>query len=209
MTIKDLKTALLSALQPKLEQRGFKLQKSKERFAKRIAEVSWWFVLDFTVYESLHVKPAIGLRVDAIENKFHQTSGFERKYQADTPTLSLSLQGLVADPSRFEYVIRDLSDVDTAAAQLERDFDEIVFPYFEKYSALAMIDAALNENPGQDCVHYAMDYLRCAHGLIVAGIVGRPNYADLVGVYRQKLALISNGFYIPKFEALVADLAKP
>lgn len=209
MAIKDLKTALLSALQPKLEKRGFKLQKGKERFARRVADGTWWFVLDFTVYESLHVKPAMGLRVDAVEDRFHQTSGFERQYQADTPTLSLSVQGFVGDSSKFEYLIRDLSDVDTVAAQLERDFDEIVLPYFEKHSALSMVDAALNDNPGEDCVHYAMDYLRCAHGLIVARMVGRPSYINLVEEYRRKLALISNGFYVPKFEALVADLAKP
>lgn len=209
MTIKDLKTALLSALQPKFEARGFKLQKSKERFVKRVPEGAWWFVLDFTVYECLHVKPAMGLRVNAIEDRFHQTSGFERQYQADTPTLSLSVQGLVADPSSFEYLIRDLSDVGAVAAQIERDFDQIVLPYFEDHSTLSKIDAALNQDPEQDCVHYAMDYLRCAHGLIVAQMVGRPNYTDLVEIYRQKLALISNGFYVLKFEALVADLAKP
>ena len=62
MAIKDLKTAVLAALEPKFKKRGFKLQKSRERFAKRVADGPWWFVLDFTIYESLHVKPAMGLR---------------------------------------------------------------------------------------------------------------------------------------------------
>lgn len=208
MLVKDLKIALLTALQTRIEKRGFKLQKSKERFAKRVAIGTWWFVLDFTVYENLHVKPAIGFRVDEVEERFHRTSGFERQYQADTPTLSLSVQGLMADASKFEYAIRDLSDVDAVAAQIEHDFNEIVVPYFECHAELSSIDAALNKNPERECVHYPMDYLRCAHGVIVARMIGRPDYADLVEVYRQKMAQISNGFYLPKFEALVTDLAR-
>jgi len=208
MTIKSLKTALLTTLQPRMEKRSFKLQRSKERFAKRVSNGSLWFVLDFTIYENLHVKPAIAVRVDPVEDIFHRTSGFERQYQADTPTLTLSVQSLTADSSRFEYLIRDLSDVDTVATQIERDFSEIVVPYFECHSDLSGIDAALNGNPGGECIHYPMDYLRCAHGLIVARMVGRPNYRELVEVYGQRLAQVSNGFYLPKFEALVAELAK-
>jgi len=209
MKIKSLKIELLTALQPRIEKSGFKLQKSKERFAKRVDSGAWWFVLDFTVYENLQVKPSIGLRVDAVENIFHRTSGFDIKYQSDTPTLSLSVQNLVGDPSRCEYVLRGLDDVSMVAAQIEADFHGIVSPYLERHSGLSEIDRALNENPEGECVHYAMDYLRSAHGVIVAKSVGRPKYPELVEIYRRKLALISNGFYLPKFEALVADLGAP
>ncbi|MBM3759560.1 MAG: hypothetical protein FJW36_04865 [Acidobacteria bacterium] len=206
MKIKDLKIELLTALQPRMEKSGFKLQKSKERFAKRVESGAWWFVLDFTVYENLHVKPAIGLRVDAVENIFHRTSGFESNYQSDTPTLSLSVQSHMGDSSKFEYVLSGLDDVSVVRTQIEADFIGIVLPYLERHSELSEIDRTLNENPEGECVHYAMDYLRSAHGVIVAQLVGRPKYSELVETYRQKLALISNGFYLPKFEALVADL---
>ncbi len=206
MKIKDMKIELLTALQPRMDKSGFKLQKSKERFAKRVESGAWWFVLDFTVYENLHVKPVIGLRVDAVENIFHRTSGFESKYQSDTPTLSLSVQGLVGDPSKFEYVLRGHDDVSGVAAQIEADFIGIVWPYLERHSELSEIDRTLNEHPEEECVHYSMDYLRCAHGVIVAQMVGRPKYSELVETYHRKLALISNGFYLPKFEALMADL---
>ena len=100
MTIRDLKTELLEVLKPRMERYGFRVQKSKERFARRVTTGNWWFVLDFTVYECLHVKPAIGLRVDIVEDVFHRTSGFERRYQADTPTLSLSVQNIGGDTAK-------------------------------------------------------------------------------------------------------------
>lgn len=61
MTIRALKTELMAALKPEMGRYGFSLQKSKERFARRVPTGHWRFVLDFTVYEHLHVEPAIGL----------------------------------------------------------------------------------------------------------------------------------------------------
>jgi hypothetical protein len=114
----------------------------------------------------------------------------------------------MADSSRFEYVIRSPSDIQAVAVQIESDFTEIAVPYFEGHSELKQIDAALNATPDGECVHYAMDYLRYTHGLIVARLIGRPDYLGLVDTYRRKLAHVSNGFYLPEFEALVSDLAK-
>lgn len=207
MSTKELKLQLLQALQPPLQDNGFKLQKSKEQFTRTKAGVKQHFVLDFTIYEHLHVKPAINLRVDSVEEIFHRSSGFEKQYQADTPTLSTSLQNLSGDTSKYEYVIRGVDDVYVIASQLERDFCEIVLPYLQRYSELRAVDEALNSDPEHDSVHYMMDYLRCAHGVIVACMIERPDYNDLVDLYRRRLALVSGGFYLPRFEALIADLA--
>jgi hypothetical protein len=208
MAFKDLKTALLLGLRPRLDRSGFKMQKAKEQFVRSVDVGRFYFLLDFAEYQALHVQPTVRVRVDAVEEVFHRTSGFEKKYQPDTPTIAVTLQNLARDPLTYEYVVGDPADVGVVIDQLESDFDKVALPYFERYSDLRMIDVALNENPEADSVHYLMDYLRCAHGLIVARMVGRPNYRDLVEVYRRKLAQISNGFYLPKFEALVADLEK-
>lgn len=208
MTITVLKTELLTALKPRMAVHGFKLQKGKERFARREPLGSWWFVLDFTVYEHLRVKPAMALRVDEVEDIFHRTSGFEARYQADTPTLSLSLQSLAGTASGHEYEIGNLESVVTVGAALEADFNRHVLPYFQRHSTRAAIEETLNRNPEGDCAHYSMDYLRCAHGVILARMVARPDYDRLVEIYRKKLTAFANGFYVPKFDDLVIDMGR-
>ena len=40
----------------------------------------------------------------------------------------------------------------------------------------------------------------------MAKLTGRKNYDELVAVYRRTLEAFSDGFYLPRFEALLKDL---
>lgn len=52
-----------------------------------------------------------------------------------------------------------------------------------------------------------MTDVRCAHGLITAKLTGRPDYEELVRIYSERLRQTDKGFYLPKLQALIADLA--
>lgn len=91
-TLAELKQALLAAMQPSMERHDFKLTKSKEWFVRKRERIKDFFLLDFAQYDQLQVQPTVRLRLDAVEDIFHRTSGFEKKYQGDTPTLAVTLQ---------------------------------------------------------------------------------------------------------------------
>jgi hypothetical protein len=206
-SIKELKRSLLACVQPAMDRHGFKLVKSKEWFVRTRPGFKDYFVLDFAEYGYLQVQPTIRLRVDQVEDIFHRTSGFEKKYQGETPTLAVMLQHLSGDPSLFEYQLHGTEQVAEVAAQLINDFEAVALSYFDTNGDLRRIDSLLNDEPDANCVHYLMEYLRCAHGLIVARLNNRQDYQALVEKYRQKMRQFSAGFYLPKLESLIADLS--
>jgi hypothetical protein len=205
MSFRELKGELMQALQPCLEEHGFKLQKSKEQFVRKEKGLKSYYLLDFSEHKNLHVTPTVRVRIDQVEDIFHRTSEFEKKYQADTPTLAVTLRDLTGSDS-VDHTVSDRRDIPGVARQLERDFVAIAEPYCRRFSSLKQIDIALNSAPEQDSVHYLMDYLRCAHGIIVARLLGRDNFDELVQIYHRRLSRVADGFYLPVFNALVADL---
>lgn len=94
MDARALKLMLFEELRPACEAAGFKYVRTKERFVKEAAGVRQLFLLGFATYNWLEVIPGLSLRLHEVEAIFHRTSGFETKYQSDTPTLTASLRSL-------------------------------------------------------------------------------------------------------------------
>src|SRR5690606_21272559 len=74
------------------------------------------------------------------------------------------------------------------------------------YSSLEAMDHLLNDRPSETMAHCRYGLPRESRGLIVAKLVGRPDYDVLKDYYRSRIAKISGGFYVTQFEALIALL---
>lgn len=79
-------------------------------------------------------------------------------------------------------------------------------PYFETYDSLEAIDKALNEHPEEPCVHMLNERGRCSRGLVVAKLVKRPNYDELLRIYDEKVLRLGPVTYKKYFRPLVEDL---
>ena len=85
-------------------------------------------------------------------------------------------------------------------------FRTFALPYFEKFVSLAAIDAELNDKPTERTPNRGSPWLRCSTGLIVAKLVGRPNYQELIDIYTEVVSGNAKGFYLKRFQALVQSL---
>jgi hypothetical protein len=223
MTEQDLPRVLLEAVEAELQPRGYKLALNKKmpsgpQYHKyhRSRSISAAFVraTDKQRTERYHlmlnfetgyrVSPSVGVRFEEVEKIFHRTSGFDRASQKESPTVGIDLWR-VFGREQYQVTLSDESGLAAAAARIVAIFHEKAEPYFAQFSTLAAVDSAVNDHPGDDCVHRDMAWLRCSTGVIVARLVGRPNYDQLVPLYQEAVRK-GSPHLLPKFESLLNDL---
>lgn len=210
MAIESLRGRLLESVGLTLKPLGFRLQRSKARFARKRAEAGitdYYYLIVLSGEHGDRISPQVGVRHEAVERIFHLTSGFEPQYQADTPTLGSDIWRLLGEES---YIIMASEDhLPDATAAVLAMFEQHALPYYERFSDLKVVNEVLNDDPGGPCPHRIMDYLLAATGVIVAKLIRHAGYARLAATYREQMRTFAGGFYLARYEALVASLENP
>lgn len=85
---------------------------------------------------------------------------------------------------------------------------EFAIPYFNKFASVYAIDAELNSRPTERTPNRGFPWLRCSTGIILAKLVGRPDYDTFVKIYSDVLTRSNEGFYLKRFEALLDSLRR-
>ncbi|GGA39978.1 hypothetical protein [Dyella nitratireducens] len=131
---KKLKEALHKALSPLMREKGFKAHPRKDAYIREHEGRTDVFQLVFLEHNSgWRVRPHVGVRHERVENIFHQTSGFEQKYQKDTSTVGASVEAIVVGTNRaYEYILESLSQLDEVANELLNLYVEAAAPYFDR-----------------------------------------------------------------------------
>jgi hypothetical protein len=204
-----LKVALFDSLRQQLFGYGFTLKSTKESFLRQregVIDIFQLVCLDGK--PGYRIQPNVAVRVERVEDIFHQTSGFERKYQSDTPTMGAPVGILLSgtDARACEFLLESSSEVTSVVAKIMCVFRECALSYFERWASLQAIDKELNDKPGQRTLHRALEWFRCSTGVIVARLLGRPNYEQLVTFYTDVMARDNKGFYLKRFQALLKSL---
>jgi hypothetical protein len=201
-------TNAFDSLAAHLKPFGFKALKAKKRFARsegNRTEVFQLVVLDGK--PGYRIRPSVWVRFDDVEDIFHRTSGYEPEYQKQTPTAGLDLWSAFGKEG-FELRLKDESDVSQVVSQLKTIFNDKALSYFLQFSSIAAVDSAINDHPNEPCVHRPMPWLRASTGMITAKLTNRANYDALVDLYRETVRRDANGYYLPRFESLLMDLAR-
>lgn len=203
---KDLRNDFLRTLGGALVDYGFDHSDRFEGFIRETdGRVLIFYVKLLVVAPGFKVEPAVGIRFEQVEDIFHRSSGFEPEYQGTTPTIGAGI-GELTRRGRYVLALPNMDAISGVVSELTGVFTSVARPYYEAYGSLAAVDAALNEHPETRSVHRASEWLRASTGLIVARLVGRSNYSDLVAIYRRRVAKMNSGFYSPQYEALVQRL---
>ncbi len=192
----------------------FKLNKKKDWFFRRTALGINIFQLVVKNYgQHFSIDPQVAIRIDEVETIFHRTSGFEPKYQKDTPTIGDSV--LTLNPSKGiatllqpRINLESENQIPRVVDELMELFESFCLPYYGNYGSLNAIDHLLNSEPMAPCPHRGMTWLRCSTGVIVATLVARPNLTEIATIYHDRLSAFCKGFYLPKYEALIEDLKR-
>lgn len=205
---KQLKINLLALIRDKVASDGFTFKAGKDLFVRQHNGICDMFQLVFlNAKPGWYVQPNVGVRIDRVENIFHMTSGFEAKYQKDTPTIGGSIGNIRGNSNRdCEFLLESESQVDTIACKIISEYNHFALLYFNKFSSLTAIDEELNNDPNESNVNRVSTWLRCSTGTIVARLVERKNFDELVEKYRDILSHTDKGFYLARFQNLVESL---
>lgn len=207
-SFEKLRDAILGSLTPELTRLGFTFHRMSQRFVKRGSKgvVYFYQILFSHSPPFIRVDVHIAIRLDSVEKIFHRTSGYEKKYQNETPTMGGSLDAITGNPE-----LKMLLDLERGAQQAKSLlFSQTMMTFYEewysRFSQIENIDRELNDAPTRETPNRSMPWLRCSTGIIVAKLSARPDYDSLASVYIQIMQGFSNGFYWPRFEDLLRDI---
>lgn len=187
--------------------RGFKFDQGMGAYTRQFPEGEQRYYLSLVSSgNSYLVEPSIAVRFAKIEEIFHRTSDIPDSHQVDSATLWLEMEWLSGLP-RSECVPRvaKMEDIHEAASVLEGLFTRYGEPYLEKHKTLEDVDRVLNETPGVRTIHSSLPR-SAGYGLIVAALLNRDDFEELVRKHRAGVAKLSRGFYLEWFDRLVEDL---
>ena len=205
MNKRSIREALWAKLSP-LAKEGFRLKRNAmvRSLTPGTTEKVFCDVLDYRPKYIL--EPALAVRIDKVEEIFHRTSVYEKKYHSETPTISFAFGHVNPDLDLFRYDVTDAYSLESALNNILRDFQTYALPFLQANTSIEALDRLLNDAPKEDCSYCRMEDLRCSHGLIVAKLTKRSNYDELKETYFTRLRSFADGFYLPSFERLAVDL---
>lgn len=196
-----LKSELLKALDPMLKDFGFKVNKASGEFTKKNKDGWYKYQIVFLKTNGgWELKPSLLLRIDVVENIFHETSGFEEKYKKGTPTIGTTIEDYQADNGIYRFQLTEESQIDIVARELFLLFQKSALPFFEEFYSLKKIDAVLNINLSDTSLTGSI--FKGLKTLIIAKLTGRSNYKELEDFYLNYYKEFSNGFYLPDYKRL-------
>ncbi len=204
----ELKNRLLNELATLLEPHGFVLVRRMDWFIRKGATSLIYQLAFYGGYSKdagYTIAPAVALRIEEVEKIFHKVSGFEPKYQKDTPTINPTIKDLIKAKDNYEFELSSTKDLYLVVDKFFQIFKDIALPFLKENSSIAAIDRLLNSNPENENSIFYIPHLRFYHGTIVAKLNHNPNYQQIVETYRGYLAR-DNGFYLNDYERLLALL---
>jgi hypothetical protein len=203
-----LKIALFESVRQRLAGDGFELKAARDKFVRQHAGFSDSFQLACKdAKPGYRIQPNVGVRIDLIEDIFHQTSGFDREFQDNTSTMGAPVGALLGGSARdCEFLLESESWIPDVTEKIIDVFRTVGLPYYDKWKSLPAIDAELNGDPARRTLHRGLAWFRCSTGLIVAKLVGRRDYATLADIYTEIMTQDNKGFYLKRFQALKQSL---
>lgn len=203
-----LKKNLLELLSDHLKGYGFILNKGLADFTKK--QKGGWnkFQLIFLNREGgWEINMGMLIRKDIIENIYHQVSSFDPKYHKTTPSLGITIEKFINNGNEYRCYLSSESDIKKCADYIENLFIKVVMPFFEQYDNLEKMDEAVNIKNGIS-IFSGLKY-EGSLGIILAKLVGNPDYDFFLEKYLNYYKRLSNGFYLPEYEKLIKVLDYP
>ena len=187
--------------------RGFEWLPNLDQLRKRTHRGFSNILLSFSNYsDGVMVEGHCGLRIDAVEDTVYRyTNGF-REFQSNSHTIITSTGRLEGGPSRRRLVSSQRDAIDTAQ-EIFATLDQKGEAFWQRYSELHALDDLFNFPDGHSFQLISNLSYACLRGLVVAKLLARPNFEELVHEHRERLGnLPTNPVVLEGYEALVAAL---
>ena|SRR2546423_6170030 len=200
-----LKEKIISGLNDKFTQDGFKYKKTMNEFVRSQGDFSYKFYIEQLAWSSSYsLDIQLYISQKKIETILKKIIG---KWRHNI-TMGQDIGRIYNSPDGREIVNGSLSiwlyqneDVEAAIESLEWYYNDIAKPYFQQYQTLEAVDDIINNPPFNHCPAYVGGNLdnRCMKGLIVARLVDNPRYNELVAIYDEAIKETMNEVSIENY----------
>jgi len=186
----NFRNELLQNLSAKLMPYSYNLVRRMDWFERR-EKVRSMFRLDFYGSQSrpssYSVAPSLAIRINEVEDIFHRFSGFDLKYQRDTPTVWTALDKLLRNGKSFEYSLPTVAHIQLAEQKLFSVFMDHGRSFFQHNSSLVAVNQLLNSNPEEEDSIYCIPEHRYFRGVITAKLANDHTYKQISVEYHRQI----------------------
>jgi hypothetical protein len=213
MNTSNLRNLFLDVLTEKLKYDGFKCIRNHREFVRTFSLGQQKFFTHFTKWhgdDGFYIDTGIIIRFDKIEDFYHETSYFEKKYQKGTFTIGYGLDNYLNNGnSVFQRYVTNEKEAVEASEYCYSLYKEIVVPLFDKYNTFESLHILLNSEPYQK-IGLVNSIHRGIHAVIVAYIlnISESELNRLIKIYSQQYSEMADGFYKPEFDKVVENIKK-
>lgn len=164
----------------------FRLKKSEQGFLRKIGGGRQMLGLPLWDYHpEFEFSLNICIRLDAVEQIFHQFSGSPPKYHSMSFTMMARLEQFTTGPARFK--VTTAQDVTAAGNILCSVIREEIIPFFDQNLSLHDLNRTVNaERPDIDITQNPS---KSMHSIIVARVAGSEDFDRLVVKHRAEMQL--------------------
>lgn len=199
-SVSKMKDLIFKMLQEILAREGFQLKKSDDSFQKKIPGGKQILGVPLWNYSpeyqfSLNVL----IRLDAVEEIFHQFAGIEPKYRSMSFTTNTPLERFTGkDQDRFS--VRTGADVESIGTRLSSLIHDKVIPFLDQYSNIDSLATEMNSE--SQTIDKSHEPSHGMHSIILAHLARNPNFDRLAELHQKNMPLA----YLQRFDSLVEYL---
>lgn len=206
MIISQFEVKIYQKLEEFFSEKGFELLIDKKQFRK-INYDSFQNVI-FSISDSngdVWIEVNFGIRNGQIENFTQQFLNNRVNFRADANTLVTNI-GKFNGQKHFRFKVRDEFDLERVIDEIKDFFISKGFDFMVNASNIHEIDRILNEDPTKPCLFLYNQIHRCFKGIVVAKLVNRTNFAELIDKYRDVLIFSASDEELLNFERMIGFL---
>src|ERR1700683_5806036 len=142
--------ALVGSVSRQLAKEDFELRPGSYDFIRRRGGIIDRFGFNVKVQrmDGYRIEPGIGVRMERVEEIFHQTSCYRPRSHGLTSTMGTSV-GVIIGKNSWDcaFALKSDTQIEIVTEQLVNSFRSVALPYFLLWSSLTAIDAELNNEP--------------------------------------------------------------
>jgi hypothetical protein len=186
MKKQEMKNLILQVLGRFVSETDFRLKKRDDGFVRKIAggrQMLGVPIWDYSPEFEFSLNTCI--RLDAVEEIFHQFSGSPTKYHSLSFTTFTNLQYFTGGPAKYKVTTED--DVASAGEILSSVIRVKIIPFFNEYENIQALDKAVN--CGQPGIDFTQNPSGAMHRVILAHLAGNADSDRLVAKYRSDMQL--------------------
>lgn len=210
MKLEAARAELLSRCDKPMGEIGFRYVKSREAYVRKFGKGLQLLSLRALEVSGVpRVEVSVAVRFDEVEATYHRVLQTPAKYTKLTNTLWIPADALSGWPLEDCHLrLCEQPDVERASERVLTFVERFAEQYWSKHESLAEASAELNTRPENLTPHCAPP-ARAFYGLIVARLLGKPRWDELVAEHRDATSKIDRGFHDERLDRLIVELERP